>query len=221
LSDSPSIKLGNISLPLRPTLAAILATLLFHIDWYYDFANTLWKADSFAGQLRNNAYDHVALYLIIPLLIIVLVFRQRPSQYGFQIGDWRLGLKLTAIAWGLIALALLIFGRGVDVREYYLRYYKSPQDVLLTASLELIGWEFIFRGFLLFALWEVMGPMALVVQAMPFALMHHGKPFIETLSTVFSGIGFGWVAWQTKSYFYAFLIHLFISTFIVVVALNF
>jgi len=49
-------------------------------------------------------------------------------------------------------------------------------------------------------------------------MAHIGKPEIETLSTIFGGFAFGWVAWRTRSFLYPFLIHWFISTFIILVS---
>ncbi|MFM8875091.1 MAG: type II CAAX prenyl endopeptidase Rce1 family protein, partial [Anaerolineae bacterium] len=62
------------------------------------------------------------------------------------------------------------------------------------------------------------GPDALWLHAVPFALAHLGKPEVETLSTIFGGFVFGWVALRTNSFLYAFLIHWFIGTFIIIVA---
>jgi membrane protease YdiL (CAAX protease family) len=52
----------------------------------------------------------------------------------------------------------------------------------------------------------------------PFALMHLTKPEIETLSTIFGGFIFGWIAYRTKSFLYPFLIHWAMLTFVVLVA---
>jgi membrane protease YdiL (CAAX protease family) len=52
----------------------------------------------------------------------------------------------------------------------------------------------------------------------PFALAHLGKPEVETLSTIFGGFLFGLVAWRSKSFLYAFLIHWFVATFTIYVA---
>ena len=52
----------------------------------------------------------------------------------------------------------------------------------------------------------------------PFALLHIGKNPYEALSTVLSGIGFGYVAWRTGSFLYAFLIHWFLLAFTSLVA---
>jgi membrane protease YdiL (CAAX protease family) len=87
-----------------------------------------------------------------------------------------------------------------------------------TTLLDLFGWEFFFRGWILFTYARKFGPEALWLHAVPFALAHIGKPEVETLSTIFGGFAFGWVAWRTKSFFYPFLIHWFIGTFIIIVA---
>jgi Type II CAAX prenyl endopeptidase Rce1-like len=51
------------------------------------------------------------------------------------------------------------------------------------------------------------------VHAVPFALAHLTKPPLETLSTIFGGMAFWWVAWRTRSFVYPFLIHLYIMLF--------
>ena len=45
-----------------------------------------------------------------------------------------------------------------------------------------------------------------------------GKPEIETLSTIFGGFAFGWIAWRTRSVVWPALVHLYIATLIVFVA---
>ena len=49
----------------------------------------------------------------------------------------------------------------------------------------------------------------------PFVLTHFGKVEIETISTIITGILFGYIAWRGKSYWPAFFIHLFINVFFV------
>ena len=71
-------------------------------------------------------------------------------------------------------------------------YYK-PYTLGLpwTTFLDLIGWEFFFRGWILFGYARKFGPEALWLHAVPFALAHIGKPEVETLSTIFGGFAFG------------------------------
>lgn len=161
-------------------------------------------------------WDRVLLYLIIPLLIVLVLFREHPREYGFRIGDWKRGLTYTLI--GVVIMAPVIYFLGHD-NDSMRRYYD---DLLIglpwTTLLDLFGWEFFFRGWILFGYARKFGPEALWLQAVPFAMAHIGKPEIETLSTIFGGFAFGWVAWRTKSFLYPFLIHWFIGTFIILVA---
>ncbi|MEX1247023.1 MAG: CPBP family intramembrane glutamic endopeptidase [Anaerolineales bacterium] len=185
-------------------IITIASTLLLMVDFY----NRLTPL---------KALDRFILYLLIPLAIILLIFRKPPREYGFQWGDWRAGLALTAI---IIAIAVPVIWFVARGDAAMLRYYAGDWNTAAPALtfLDLIGWEFFFRGFLLFGYARVFGPHALWLQAVPFALAHLTKPPIETYSTIFGGFLFGLVAWRTKSFVYPFLIHWFIATFTLFVA---
>ena len=101
-----------------------------------------------------------------------------------------------------------------------MRSYYAPQAAGLpwNTLIDLFGWEFFFRGFILFTFVRKFGAEAIWLQAVPFALAHIGKPEIETLSTIFGGFAFGWVAYRTRSFVYPFLIHWFVGSFIIVLA---
>lgn len=204
----------GLKLPWKSTLVVVLSTLLLTANYYYDFL----PRDGAMDRLRAIALERLGLYLVIPLLVIVLVFREKPAAYGFSVGDWRTGTRWVLIAWAVAAPILYIAARTPQMTAYYLRYEQSPAGLVLTAALDLFGWEFLFRGFLLFALYRVAGPSAVILQAVPFALAHLGKPPLETFSTIFGGTAFGWVAWRANSFVYAFLIHWFVTVFVVLVA---
>jgi membrane protease YdiL (CAAX protease family) len=70
-----------------------------------------------------------------------------------------------------------------------------------------VGWEFFFRGFLLFALEPFFGPAAIVVQMIPFALLHFGKPVLEALGSIIAGLFLGALAWRTRSIWYGVTLH--------------
>ena len=216
--DSPTFSLFGLELPARPTVVMVYATLALIADHYYNFFENFFPIPTYADQLRYAAYDHLVIYGLIPVLMVIFLYRRPLAEFNLRLGDWRIGLRLTVLAWAIAAPILYIAGHAPDVQSYYVRYFLGPFDVMFTAVVELVGWEFFFRGFLLIALWEVAGPYAVVLQAVPFAMAHVTKPPAEALSTIFGGIAFGWVAWKTKSFLYPFLIHLFIATFIVFVA---
>lgn len=180
----------------------IVSTLLLIVDAYQQFT-------------PDRGLEQMILFLLIPLLIILIVFRENPREYGFSFGDWKAGLILTALGILLMAPILWLAARGGAMKVYYL-----PQvgGLPWNTFLDLFGWEFFFRGFILFAYARKFGPEALWLQAVPFALAHVGKPEVETLSTIFGGFAFGWVAYRSKSFLYPFLIHWFVGSFTIFVA---
>ena len=181
----------------------ILSTLLLLVDSYHRiFAEKYW--------------DRFLLYLIIPLFITLFVFRENPREYGFSLGNWKLGIAYTLLGVLIMAPVIYFLGRGnTSMQTFYARFLIG---LPWTTFLDLVGWEFFFRGWILFAYARKYGHDALWLQAVPFAMAHAGKPEIETLSTIFGGFLFGWVAWRTKSFIYPFLIHWFIGTLIIIVA---
>jgi membrane protease YdiL (CAAX protease family) len=193
----------KLSFDWKIVTVTIVSTLLLMIDYYHRF-------------FEEKYWDRVILYLLVPLIIIVLFFRQNPKEYGFSLGDWELGLTYTFLSCLIMAPVIYFLGSGdVSMQKYYERFLVG---LPWTTFLDLIGWEFLFRGWILFVYARKFGHEALWLQAVPFAIAHISKPEVETLSTIFGGFAFGWVAWRTKSFVYPFLIHWFIGTFIILVS---
>ncbi|MBW7918606.1 MAG: CPBP family intramembrane metalloprotease [Anaerolineales bacterium] len=171
---------------------------------------------SYHNITPSTEINQTVLFFVIPLLFIVLVFRESPRDYGLALGDWRAGLVITL---GGIVLMTPVIWSLAKLDPTSQSYYQG-----MTASLpwntffQIFGWEFLFRGWITFGYARKFGANALWIQAVPFALMHIGKPEIETLSTVFGGFAFGWIAYRTRSFLYPFLIHWYIFTLIVLVA---
>ena len=188
----------------RAAVAIIASTLLLSVDSYH----VLWG---------DRLLTRTLLYLVVPLGIILLVFREHPARYGVQLGDWRAGLAWTMGACAGMAAVMAVVARTPSFRDYY-GTAASGRFFWLADGVELLGWEFFFRGFLLFALYQACGPLALLLQAVPFTLAHIGKPELETLSCIFGGTAFGYIAWRTRSFLYPFLIHWFLASFTAVMA---
>ena len=111
------------------------------------------------------------------------------ARYGLRLGDWRWGAGLLVA--GLAVMTPIILGlSGLRVVPRLLRRRggaaRAPRS--LNNLAELIPAEFLLRGFLMFALWRRIGPLALVVVQVPFVLTHIGKPDVELWSTFVGGI---------------------------------
>lgn len=180
----------------------ISSTLLLMVDAYHRLTPV-------------KGYDRLILYLAVPMLIVLLIFRERPGAYGFTLGDWKLGLMLAAAGMVLVTPVLWFSTRGGALAGYYrLQAVGLPWSTFL----DLFGWEFFFRGFILFSYFRRFGPEALWLQAVPFALAHIGKPEIEALSTIFGGFAFGWIAYRTRSFLYPFLVHWYVASVTILLA---
>lgn len=184
----------------------VYATVALVLDFYNDY-------------LGRKEWDSLMFFLLLPLLLL-LILRRSPHAYGFRWGNWKRGLLLTVGGWALMAPILWGVARGADFQAYYTRFWSAngAWGTLLYVMQDLIGWEFFFRGFLLFALAEIAGDWAILLQAIIFTLAHLTKPPLETLSCIAGGSAFGWVAWETGSFLYPFLIHTFVTFFTIWVA---
>jgi membrane protease YdiL (CAAX protease family) len=199
-------------------ILTIVSTLILMMD-YYHYPLLPWMklfSGWDASGLSMKVLDRTLLYFIIPMFFILVVFRENPKNFGFTFGDWKAGIVITVGAIILIAPILWLVGRGNASMQNY--YKLSVGGLPWNTFLDLFGWEFIFRGWLLFGYARKFGSDALWLQAVPFALAHMGKPELETLSTIFGGFAFGWVAWRTKSFVYPLIIHWFVASFTIVVA---
>lgn len=206
--------LSELHMDWRAVVAVVASTLLLTLSEYHLF---------FEGLVSNTSDARLAtqtlLYLVIPLTIILLVFRESPADYGLRLGDWRAGLLLTLGGCGALAVTMLLIGHTAAFKAYYGgTTTRTGLPFWLADAVDLFSWEFFFRGFLFFALYRACGPIALVLQAVPFTLAHFGKPELETLSCIFGGTAFGYVAWRTDSAIYPFLIHWFLTAFTRLVA---
>jgi membrane protease YdiL (CAAX protease family) len=209
-----AFNLGGLVLDTRATIVVVSSTLLAILGYYRQNLPGIPGTPINSGVLAAVLY-----YLLIPIFIVAVVFGEPVSNYGFRIGDWRQGLKWAAIV--IVIAAPILYGAAHTagmIRFYAAGPRQGALSIIARSAVELFGWEFLFRGFLLFGLLRVIGPIAVVIQAVPFALAHLGKPEIETLSTIFGGTLFGWVSWRSRSFLYAFLIHWFILSFVTLVA---
>lgn len=204
------VTIGGVEFDLKLTFLIIYSTFVPMLD-YYNHRLT-----------GTKAYDRFIFYFIIPMLIILFVFRESPQDFGFQLGNWRIGLLWVFVGCVGMAIILWFVSRTPAMQQYYSN--RAPASVgrlIFLNGVELFAWEFMWRGVLLFAYARYFGPgAAIFLQAVPFAFMHLGKPEVETLSTIFGGAIFGFIAWQTQSFVYPWLIHWFIATFTTLIAMG-
>ena len=195
-----------------------MTTLIVLLDHAHDVLPRDVVGGRGPGDMRALALERLVLFGLVPLLTIVVLFRDDPRRYGLRLGSWRVGLGL-ALAGGLVMTPIiLVVARVPEFRSFYAQSAAPLPGVLLTNALDLASAEFLFRGFLMFALLRIAGPIAVLVATFPFVMSHLGKPEAETLSTLGGGLVFGWIDWRTGSIVWSALFHVWILTLVIVAA---
>ena len=174
---------------------------------------------AFNNRFVEAEYDRFVLEFIIPVAIILLIWREDPRRYGLRLGDWRLGLVVVVLGVAVMAVVIWFLGRLPDFRAYYTDTIagRPMWRLIVDTGVDLLAWEFFFRGWLMWALARKYGTDAIWLQVIPFALMHVWKPEIEQLSTLFGGAVLGLLAWRTKSFVWGWLLHWFMMAWVLVV----
>jgi uncharacterized protein len=167
-------------------------------------------------QLGTDWQSSLFYYLLLPILVAVFLLRKNPLNFGFQLGDvrkWAVYVGITV----LIGAPILYFtSRMSAFQGYYDMQHFSLANYFWVTFANLLGSEFLFRGFMIFGLKNRFKEGSILIQLIPFVLVHFGKPELETLSTILTGIYFGFIVYRTNSFWPAFLIHMFINIFFVV-----
>jgi len=211
--DLRDVIVFGLRFPLRASVAIAATTGLIVVDqlgWIASQPMQFLFPDG--SPLDATSVQRFVLFLVVPLGIVVFGFRDGPSRYGLQLGDWRWGAGLLIA--GLVVMLPIILGlSSLDQFRHYYGTSGRPVGVLVLDHLvELVPAEFLLRGFLMFALWRRIGPLALVVQLVPFVLTHVGKPEIELWSTFIGGSVFAWLNWRTGSILWSALGHVYVLT---------
>jgi len=193
-------------------LTILLSTVLLLIVFYHrgEFA---WLPEHLRmARIGWFGLNFVCLF-IVPVVFARFVLRMPVADIGLQVGDWRLSLKYFALFGGVTIPTILIASRWGDFQGYYGRYIWLREDIplLLVAQVGwgfyFFAWEFFFRGFLLQVLGRRFGAMAIILQTVPFVMMHFAKPEAESFAAIIAGVALGWWAWRVRSFVGAWLLH--------------
>jgi membrane protease YdiL (CAAX protease family) len=212
-ADRRTIDLAGLELPARATVAVLVVVTAVALDWSRTFIPlAILDLNRAPAAMRYQALERLVLFGLVPLSIVLLAFRDRPSRYGLGLGDWRLGLPLAALGVGVVAPIVVWLAGRPEFAAYYGPSRASLPDILVTNLFDLPPTEFLIRGFLMFALLRVVGPIAVVIATLPFVFSHLSKPEVELLSTFFGGLVYGWLDWRTGSIWWSAAAHVTLVT---------
>lgn len=194
-------------------LSGLIGTKFDQHPWNVTLGHFWWFATS------------VALYLVMPLVLALATRGSFNERYGFQVGDWKAGLRITLLFLAVMLPATYVASKLDAFKGMYplagnaaytvnLGGGKTEVSWTLFLAYELgyflyfIAWEFMFRGWMVHGITPAWGRgPAILAQVAPFAVMHLGKAEIEALGSIVAGVALAILSLRTRSFYYGALIH--------------
>lgn len=153
------------------------------------------------------------LGFVVPAASLWLFFNTDVREMGLGLGEWRLATVIAGLYLPIVAVGTWVLSDGAAFQEQYPHYTPATQDWTIFLIYELlflfywIGWEYLWRGFVLFGTAPTFGLYAIFVQALPFAALHVAKPWPEAALSIVGGIALGALVWRCRSFWIAVPIH--------------
>lgn len=216
----------------RPMVALVMCALILSMQEYYGgrsffdqhFYPSVAKQFSSATITTLAKYDELLGFswwagtriagYILPFLVWKIAFRRDSlldlglRTRGFFDHAWIYGLFLA-----VVLPAMLVVSAQPDFGSYY-PFYKAASrswfDFLVWEAMyfaQFFALELFFRGFWLGTLRKSFGSGAIFAMAVPYCMIHFGKPYLEAIGAIIAGIALGSLSMRTKSIYQGFLVH--------------
>jgi membrane protease YdiL (CAAX protease family) len=128
---------------------------------------------------------------------------------GFLTHLWIYGACLA-----IVIPVMLIVAQQPDFGSYYPFYKQSSRSIFDFLAWEAMYWvqffslELFFRGWMVGALRRTFGSASIFVMALPYCMIHYGKPYLEAHGAIVAGVVLGSLAMRTRSIYAGFLLHI-------------
>ncbi|MBX3130582.1 MAG: CPBP family intramembrane metalloprotease [Polyangiaceae bacterium] len=233
-------------LDLRPaaclTIVAVVLTLQEYYGGrqFYDTTLRPWLVELDRGGatwLKLDRYDELygyswwafsrALgYVLVPLPLWKLMFpKDSLLDMGFRFKGLLSHLWIYGLCLAVVVPAMLIVASQPDFGGYYPFYKNSSRSWFDLISWEVVYFiqfltlEMFFRGWMVGALRKSLGSGAIFAMAVPYCMIHYGKPYLEAHGAIVAGVVLGSLAMRTRSIYSGFLVHITVALLMDLLAL--
>lgn len=225
--------LANGRMDHRPFIALVMCAVILTMQEYYggrvffdvSVRGLLVEWDKTHPWIQASKYDELwgfawwagtrVFGYVFPFIVWKTVFYPKDSLLdlglrtrGFLDHAWIYGLFLM-----VVVPAMLVVSQSPDFGSYYPFYKMSTRswfDFLVWEAMyfaQFFALEMFFRGFWLGVLRKSFGSGAIFVMAVPYCMIHYGKPYLEACGAIVAGIALGSLSMKTKSIYSGFLVH--------------
>jgi membrane protease YdiL (CAAX protease family) len=218
----------------RPAACLVITAVVLTLQEYYGgrsfFDRTVqpWLGELSRSHkwLKLERYDEyygycwwvlarVVGYVFIPLPLWKLLFpRDRLLDMGLRVRGFFTHFWVYGMCLAIVVPVMLLIASQPDFGTYYPFYKQSSRSYSDWAMWEAIYWvqffalELFFRGWMLAALRGSLGAAAIFVMAVPYCMIHYGKPYLEAHAAIVAGVVLGSLAMRTRSIYAGFLVHI-------------
>jgi len=211
------------STPFQVVVVFVSVAVLGILSRYY--GSRLFFRDLYYEQLGSDPnyllYEYLywfgsefLWFFIVPVVLVLTLHRKPISEFGLGFGDWRYGLKGSGIFVLVMLPVLWIASASAEFQAVYphAQLVKDQWTLFLIYEAGMlvyfIGWEFVWRGYVIFGLKPYTGvPVAILIQMIPFVILHFGKPLPETFGSIAAAIALGALAVRARSFWYCVVVH--------------
>jgi len=201
---------------------AISTALLFAIYIFLFYSPFVQRRKFFKlpaiGTLQHTVLERFTGFLILGVIPGIVIFYSAPgihsADLGFILPDFVYILP-SVIFWALLILFTSYYSGKPVMRKCYPQIRTEQWDIKLilingfTWILYLLGYEFFFRGLLIFPLLSRFGVAGtLVLNVLLYSLAHLHKGFREVAGSFIFGLFLTSITIQTGSLWISFLSHL-------------
>ena len=220
----------------QATVILLASALLLTLHRYYSRRSFFNRhlAEYFGDGPLAASYPYYYWFLItaftlflVPTLVAKFGTKEPLKDYGIQLGNRKLGWGVTGIAWILmvpvVILAVVVyppFAAKYPLCKVVAISWQTFLPYQLAYGVYMFSWEFFFRGFMLFGLERKFGNYSILIQTIPFAVMHYSKPLPEALGSIIAGVLLGILALETRSFIYGAAIHWLVAMTMDIVAVT-
>jgi uncharacterized protein len=158
----------------------------------------------------------VVCYVGFPFVALKFVLRERLRDHGLPVrgalAGWPIYLALAGLMLPVVRLAAL---DPAFLRSY--PFYRVPPggplpaDFLLWELLyaaQFVALEFFFRGFWVHGLKHRFGTASALLMAVPYCMIHFGKPLPEALAAIVAGVALGLLSLKTNAVWLGAALHI-------------
>jgi membrane protease YdiL (CAAX protease family) len=215
-------------------IAAVYAAIALTFLEYFARPGFFAQHFPLAAKAYFGLYPHlwwalwtIALFLVVPAILVRALFTHRLRDYGLNLAikrqHWWLYLGLFAAVFPLVLYA----ASRPDFQAVYPFYrgaFQATAGGILVWEMayltQFFALEFFFRGFLVLGLGRVIGRASIWLAMVPYCMIHYHKPPAEAFAAIIAGVVLGEVAYRTRSIAGGVIVHIGVAATMELLALK-